>query len=297
MPTCIGHQIEVEQMLDFFFDLLLDEDDWMHLLYVDESGSPSDPNQRFFILAGVSIFERQTHWVEKQMNAIAARFCPEDPYSIELHGSPMRSGKSEWRPFPMADRIQAIKDCLSIIAKSKGKYRLFASVVERGAHGADEPIKSCFEQVASRFDRYLQRFSTQGKPERGIAIFDTSHTEKSIQNLARTFKNDGHSFGKVRNFAEVPLFLDSKASRMIQLVDLVAFAIFRHYQADDSQYYDIIKDSFDSVGGTVHGLHVRRAPQQAGVAVQIASTTIATPDAVLTVEEIAINNFEPHAAG
>lgn len=275
-------------MLDFFFAFFLVEDDWMHLLYVDESGSPSDPNQSFFILAGIAIFERQTHWVETQMNEIAARFCPEDPYAIELHGSPMRSGKSEWRAFPMTDRVQAIKDCLDIIADSKGKYRLFASVVERGAHGADEPIKSCFEQLASRFDKYLQRSHSKGKPERGIAIFDTSHTERSIQSLARSFKHDGHSFGKLRNFAEVPLFLDSKASRLIQLADLVAFAIYRHFQAGDSQYYEIIEKCFDSVGGTVHGLNVRRAPQPQGVSVQVASATVVTADAVLAVSQTEI---------
>ncbi|MGY1951641.1 DUF3800 domain-containing protein [Pseudomonas pergaminensis] len=268
-------------MLDFFFAFILDGDDRMHLLYVDESGSPSDPNQNFFILSGIAVFERQTHWIETQMNEIASRFCPEDPYAIELHGSPMRSGKSEWRPFPMEDRIQAIKDCLAIVSKSKGKYRLFASVVERGAYGADDPIKSCFEQIAFRFDKYLQRYNTQGRPERGIAIFDTSHTEKSIQHLARSFKHDGHSFGKLRNFAEVPLFLDSKASRMIQLADLVAFAIYRHYQADDSQYFDIIKNCFDSVGGTVHGLHVRKASQLAENAYLSATTSIVTAEIVI----------------
>ncbi|MGS0743761.1 DUF3800 domain-containing protein [Glaciimonas sp. GG7] len=33
----------------------------MYLLYVDESGSASDASQEYFILAGVSVFERQTH--------------------------------------------------------------------------------------------------------------------------------------------------------------------------------------------------------------------------------------------
>ena len=231
----------------------------MHLLYVDESGSPTDPDQHFFILSGVSIFERQTHWIEAQMNVIAARFSPEDPYGIELHGSPMRSGKSEWRPFPMSDRIQAIKDCLQVIPDSRGKIRLFAAVFERGAGTGDDPIKSCFEQLAWRFDMYLRRLHHQGDSQRGIAVFDKSTTEKSIQNMARTFKHDGHSFGKLTNFAEVPLFLDSKASRMIQLADLVAFAIYRHYQAADSQFFDIIRNCFDSAGGTVHGLHERRA--------------------------------------
>ena len=46
----------------------------MHLLYLDESGSVSHAAQKYFVLAGLSVFERQTHWVEKNSNAIAARF-------------------------------------------------------------------------------------------------------------------------------------------------------------------------------------------------------------------------------
>jgi hypothetical protein len=279
-----SHHQKSSSLLDFFFAFLLLGDDWMHLLYVDESGSPSDPDQNFFILSGVSIFERKTHWVETQLNEIVARFSPEDPYALELHGSPMRSGKSEWKHFQKDDRIQAIKDCLSIIADSKGKIRLFAAVIERGANGGDDPIQSCFEQVASRFDMYLRRLHAQGDPQRGIAIFDKSSTEKSIQNLARTFKHDGHSFGKIKNFAEVPLFLDSKASRMIQLADLVAFSIYRHYQAGDSQFYDIIKNCFDNVGGTVHGLHVRRKLQRVEAAPPLATATMVTTEMVETVQ-------------
>jgi hypothetical protein len=69
----------------------------VHLLYLDESGSASDPNQQYFVLAGVSVFEREAHWVEQELNKVAVRFSPADPYSVELHGSPMRSGNGAWR--------------------------------------------------------------------------------------------------------------------------------------------------------------------------------------------------------
>ncbi len=29
----------------------------MHLLYADHSGEPTDPNLKYFVLAGISIFE------------------------------------------------------------------------------------------------------------------------------------------------------------------------------------------------------------------------------------------------
>jgi len=63
----------------------------MYLMYVDEAGEPDDSSHKYFILAGVAVFERQTHWIEEELNQIAARFNPNDPDSVELHGSPMRA--------------------------------------------------------------------------------------------------------------------------------------------------------------------------------------------------------------
>lgn len=93
----------------------------MHLLYVDESGSPGDPNQNFFVLSGVSIFERKTHWVEAELNKIVARFNPADPYALELHGSPMRSGKSEWKHFPEGGSLPSNQRLSGYHCKIKGQ--------------------------------------------------------------------------------------------------------------------------------------------------------------------------------
>ncbi|MDA4856092.1 DUF3800 domain-containing protein [Acinetobacter baumannii] len=228
----------------------------MHLLYVDESGTVSDPNQKHFVLSGISVPEKKTYWIEQDMNQIASRFDANDPYNMELHGSPMRAGNKEWRPFKQRERIQAIKDCLQLIADSRGDIRIFASVVEQGAHVQDDVINHSFMQIASRFDMFLGRLHSQNNTQRGIAIFDKSSTEKSIQHLARTFRDTGHNYGQLRNFSEVPVFLDSKASRLIQLADLVAYAIFRKFEKNDPTFYSIIERCFDFNNGQQHGLYV-----------------------------------------
>ncbi|MEN2881044.1 hypothetical protein POEJIIAE_02489 [Mannheimia haemolytica] len=38
----------------------------MYLMYVDESGSTTDPTQKYFVLSGIAVFERNTHWIEKK---------------------------------------------------------------------------------------------------------------------------------------------------------------------------------------------------------------------------------------
>jgi len=51
----------------------------MHLLYVDESGSTTDASQRYFVLAGVSVHERGTHWIEQQLDNIVRKVEPNTP--------------------------------------------------------------------------------------------------------------------------------------------------------------------------------------------------------------------------
>ena len=235
----------------------------MYLLYVDESGSVSDPAQKYFVLAGVSVHERQTHWIEQDLNGIAKRFNASAPEQMELHGSPMRSGREGWKRVQVSDRMRALHDALKMgVIDRHHRYdvRLFGVVVKKTALSGGDPVAYAFEQIASRFDAYLTRQNNgakKGHEQRGIILFDKSSTERSIQTLARDFKYTGHTWGKTRCYAEVPVFLDSKASRLIQLADIVAYALFRHYEHSDNSLYTPIARCFDSHGGVEHGLHVR----------------------------------------
>lgn len=171
----------------------------MHLLYLDESGHSSDPNQRYFVLAGISIFERQIYWIDKALDLIAARFNPADPRSVELHGSPMYGGKGPWRKVPKADRIQAIIDALNVLSKSAPANRLFGCVVNKATISPNNPVEYAFEQMVNRFDRYLRRLFLAGNAQRGLIVFDKSTYESTIQGLAIDFRLNGHSWGVLRN--------------------------------------------------------------------------------------------------
>jgi len=233
----------------------------MHLLYLDDSGSVSNPNQNHFVLAGLSVFERSPHWIEQDLNKIAKRFDngQGNAHEIELHASPMHSGKGFWRSQPKETRIAALKDALGIARSHFPRdIRPFAAVLNKQEFAGADIIEEAFTQVCSRFDHYLARlYRNTRRPERGLILFDKSSTEARIQTLARDFKYSGQQCGRTRNYAEVPVFLDSKASRLIQLADLVAYGIFRHVEFQDSQFFGIIENCFDAEGGVVHGLYHR----------------------------------------
>jgi len=117
-----------------------------------------------------------------------------------------------------------------------------------------DPVEYAFEQLSSRFDLFLKRLHHRGNTQRGLIILDKSTYETTIQNLATDFRTIGHTWDVLRNLSEVPLFLDSRASRLIQLADLVAYAAFREYEHADPQFFSLIRNRLDQEGGIVHGL-------------------------------------------
>lgn len=234
----------------------------MHLLYTDESEIflQGESRPRYFALVGVSVFERQTHWLSADLEKIAARFNSGESRGVELHGSPMFSGNGKfWRSQPKEARIQAIKDVLAVLANSHPGNRIFAVVVEKDA-AAENPMQYAFEQLATRFDYYLGRIGYRQKDRQtGMILFDKSAHEITIQSAAAMYRNEGHQWGQLKYFAEVPAFIDSRSSRLIQLADIVAYAINRKMARNDEEFYKIIESRFDSADGKIHGLHIKEA--------------------------------------
>lgn len=226
----------------------------LHLLYLDESGHPDDPNSSFFVLAGFAIFERQTYWLEQQLDAIVGRFTAFEPNATELHGSEMYGGKNAWRGITPEARSQAVVDILSLLADQRLNLRIFASVIEKSQMASHAILHKSFENVVTAFDAYLYSLYRKRDPQRGLVIFDKSNYEQQLQALSHLFRRDGHQTGKLRNLAEVPLFLDSKASRLIQMADIIAYWIFRYFQSGDSRGFEVIRRFCTDLENAPHGL-------------------------------------------
>lgn len=122
-----------------------------------------------------------------------------------------------------------------------------------------DPIGLAFEDLCSRFDLYLQRLRSEGDRQRGILIIDEGTHRTTLQDMSRDFRTLGTKWGVIRNLADTPLFAESRASRLMQLADHVAYAVFRRYNAHDAQYFDVVASKFDSAEGVVHGLSHKQA--------------------------------------
>lgn len=225
----------------------------MHLLYLDDSGSVANGADRHLILAGLSVFERIPYWLSSQLDSIAAEVWPQAPHMLEFRGGDIFSGRKHWRGIGKTDRHAAYERALSLIRDSR-ETRLFGAVIHKTAIAPTDPMEFAFENVCNRFDRFLGRLHQRNDTQRGLIVLDESSHETSLQRLSREFRTDGHRWGRLRNLAEVPLFVDSRATRMIQYADLVAYALRQYYERGNARPFDIIADKFDAEGGMMHGL-------------------------------------------
>lgn len=227
----------------------------MHLLYLDDAGSAGNKAEDYLVLGGVSIFEAQVHWITQEMDKLATTINPSDPHAVEFHASEIFARREPpWRGMTRGEAQGVIKAVLEILKKSYDSARAFACAVHKASFPSRDPVELAFEDLCSRFDLYLKRLWSQGERQRGILILDESAHETALQRLARDFRTLGTRWGVVHNLAETPLFVNSMASRLVQLADHVAYAVYRRYNAHDAQYFDVIATKFDSCDGIVHGL-------------------------------------------
>lgn len=233
----------------------------MYILYIDDSGSARNPNEKHFVLAGVVLFERQIYHFNKALDDLVQAAGLPEPDKLELHANAIFAGRKKWRALGhIATRRKLLADGLTAHDCLHGRNPLFGVVVEKAAVLDHDPVEYAFSQLCSRFDQFLGRQRHDGRDQRGLIVMDKSTRETRLQVLSAEYRTAGHPWGKTRWIADVPFFVDSRATRIIQYADLVAYAMWRKFEKDDAEFFDIIRHRFDASGGVVHGLlHERYA--------------------------------------
>ena len=228
----------------------------MFITYLDDAGTIGDHGERHYVMAGICIFERQIFYLDEALDGVVRDTgLVESPKDLELHGAEMYVRRKVWRKFRTREEsCRVIVNALHAARKAKD-WRLFGVVVDKKRCPENEnPAEYAFEQICSRVDLYLRRRERKGDRHSGLLVLDNSAREPRLQALATQFRHAGHRWGNLRHFVEVPLFVDSKATRLVQYADLVCYALWRKYEWDDPRFFDAVSDKFDSEDGVRHGL-------------------------------------------
>ena len=190
----------------------------------------------------------------------------------QLVGPQKEARKKKYRntdPFvhlTRAERSQLLEDALDLVGSHDG-IRLFGEVVDKahlsGTTGETDSISHCFAQVVSRFDKFLTYYNASPRIglDKGLLMMDRepSH-ERTILELFRSYRQNGHPWGPVNHVIEAPFFLDSSTAAGVQVVDICAYAVRRYVERADrqgspeEQNFLRIYHKFDRAGPRLHGL-------------------------------------------
>lgn len=240
----------------------------MYLLYLDESGLHSEA--KHFILAGIAVFEREIHWFAQDIDNLQAKYFPELEEPIEFHASPLRpGGKGEAEKYnclSTQQRLDLISEIFQVIRNRRGI--LFGCVIEKTRiRDVNECYARAYEDIVSRFDLFIRRYNRNlndinREEQRGFLAIAESSYRRHLEILSEKFMGRGTRWGQIHAIAEVPFFLPAKSTRLLQIADFCANAIYARYEYGFTREFDIIAPQFDREGSRIHGLaHITKDHQ------------------------------------
>jgi hypothetical protein len=228
----------------------------MYLLYLDDSGNPDDASDRYFVLGGCALFERQTFYFRNALEGIQQAHFPEEP-PVPFHASEIRSGTGFWRRVSEDTRDVVLEEISGAFAnvRSPGLV-LFAVAIRKNAecHG-EEAVRLATEDICKRFDIFLMRRANEhDDKQRGLLVFSKGKYDRRSKLWVREFRSLGTKWGIIRNLSDIPYFADMRETRMLQAADYVAHSTFLLYERHDPSLIEPILSCFDRKDGVLHGL-------------------------------------------
>lgn len=243
----------------------------MYLLFVDESGTHGASPA--FVLGGLAIHESDAPKLQARLEHLVGIVVPKGRGDeFELHASEMRNAKkpgrgqaSTWTEIPRQKRLDMLNDAYAELvdfqpSDARLPLILFAVVLDsrfQAGKTQSERERFAYEVLLNKFDVMLKRISsTSDLKNYGLVIHDRRVVERDVQAWTAGWRVAAGAIGRLNNFADVPLFSDSRASRLIQAADLVSYAVFRRYSSsstDSAATFNRLWPLFDVVNGVVHG--------------------------------------------
>lgn len=246
----------------------------VYLLFVDESGTHG--GSPVFVLGGAAIHEDDAQRLQRQLDDLVIEHLGRVPPNLdeyELHAGEMRNAKkparadhraSVWAAVPRLDRLSLLADAYRLIAEFSPAdpdlpLALFGVAVDARFRAADSQVtreRFAYEVLLNKFDLMLMKARVEKqKPNRGLVIHDRRVVvERDIQTWTSEWRTAAGNVGQLRNLADVPLFADSRATRLLQVADLVSYSLFRQYSADrPDDAFEQLWPVFHSDRGVTHG--------------------------------------------
>ena len=222
----------------------------MYIVYLDESGNPNGRNsgQDNFVLGGIAVHEGQIRSLSESLDAIQSRYFSDISVPIEFHATEINSGKNRFHRLTRPQRKNLMNDVYNTVSTIQyPRAILFATVMNiSSVKSPDQAIRDTFEDLVQRVNTFLVRMNRADNPQKGLLIIDrATNTEAKYRTLISEFREAGTQYGYLGNIVDIPYFSQSDDTRLLQIADFCAYAVFRSYERGDDQFLNKIIHRFD----------------------------------------------------
>lgn len=246
----------------------------MHLLFIDESGTPSkrgDTRPPYFAIGGLIVPEDKWHKLRDALLGLKARRGIRGELKWRYFAPGNTDLKNPLRHLEQAARDEIRLEIYNAILREPSVRSLAAVCSPRAAYeissilNQDDVYQLTYKTMLERFQYYLQDLSTSARRELGIVVADHrgSQDDKRLRAHHQKLLHSGAEFNtRYRNLVE-GLFLEpSNLSVGIQLADMIVGAVWRAYEKQDKRWFDLIRPTFRrSPKGEIEGYGLVKVPK------------------------------------
>lgn len=165
---------------------------------------------------------------------------------------------SEYVHLTFNERKALVVEVADLVA-SWDQARLFAECIDKvhfdPAKSARTIGEQAFEQVVSRYERFLVNRKSASGESYGLLVHDNNETvAKKHTALMRQFHSNGTLWTKIKHIIDTPLFVNSSLTRMVQISDLCAYSLRRYFENGETDLFRRIFVRADKARLTVVGV-------------------------------------------
>lgn len=219
----------------------------LYLAYIDESGKASKRDRTpIYVQAAFVILDYEWQSIDNAVNRLKTKWFPNLPPSdVELHAYELVNQKGKYKALGKTSSLKLLEEAYDLIVGIN--CTLLASVIHKKnlykLKTQDEIELWSHRFLFERICKYLEkenetRIKANDTPHYGLLMIDSVNTkyDNTIRRKYHDFFHFGTHYEKNDYLIEDPLFVDSQYRNMSQLVDIVAYTVFRRTNNTTKQH-------------------------------------------------------------
>lgn len=215
----------------------------MFFLYIDGSGNTrikkKNPNNGFYVLSGIIVHERDWNKVEEDLSELKKKIFPNlEPNDWELHAHHIWNSTDFFSESELHLNLDKKNDIFSKVIEfiCNSNVTLINVIVLKDKLNSQYITPKAKEYswtiLVERFEGYLR--NQPEETNNGLLFVDSDQKipEKEIKDIVWKLVRRGSIWQSVDHVIEDPIFTKSHLRNLIQLADMIAYVIHKHYKED-----------------------------------------------------------------